>query len=96
MSDNLAANVLLIGTGPMAVDYVKVLKASGVSFTVIGRGKESATLFQQKTAVTPLTGGLDDFLSQTNEVFSHAIVATGVEGLLNNTIALLNHQPCTY
>jgi predicted dehydrogenase len=75
----------------MAVDYVKVLKASGVSFTVIGRGKESATLFQQKTAVTPLTGGLDDFLSQTNQVFSHAIVATGVEGLLNNTIALLNH-----
>ena len=84
-------SILLVGTGPMAVDYCQVLKAMNLPFFVVGRGEVSAKMFQEKTGIKPITGGLQGFLKGLPpfEVPSKAIVAVGVESLAENTIELL-------
>jgi len=74
--------VLLIGTGPMAVDYSKVLTAEGVNFKVIGRGFESAQRFKEQANIQPITGGLEAYLDQENFDAEVAILATGTEILM--------------
>ena len=55
-------NLLLIGTGPMAVDYVKILKTMSRKIIVIGRGKQSAQMFKEKTGIVPFIGGVKSYL----------------------------------
>lgn len=83
-------NILLIGTGPMAVDYTNVLKALSQAFTVIGRGVASAKIFEEKTGILPVTGGIDNYLL-TNKVNSNtaAIIATGTEALMPTLLKLV-------
>lgn len=40
--------ILLIGAGPMSVEYAKVLQAQNIEYTVLGRGLESAKTFKEK------------------------------------------------
>ncbi len=55
---------LLVGAGPMALAYAKVLRGLDVPFEVIGRGARSADVFAQTTGQRPVEGGLADFLSR--------------------------------
>ena len=54
--------IVLIGTGPMALDYAKVLTSLEIKFKVIGRGEESALKFESQTGIKPIIGGIDSFL----------------------------------
>ncbi|MDA9804415.1 gfo/Idh/MocA family oxidoreductase [Gammaproteobacteria bacterium] len=83
--------VWVVGVGPMAIEYAKVLQDSNVKFKFIGRGKESAKIFKDKTGITPFTGGLKFFLQQTKEIPSHVIVAVGHPELAEQTSILLEH-----
>lgn len=78
------SDILLIGTGPMAMDYAQVLKGMQKSFTVIGRGEESARQFGKVTGVYPIIGGVKKYLEE-NKVSSEtkAIVAVGTEALMS-------------
>jgi predicted dehydrogenase len=76
-----SSDIWLVGAGGMAVDYVKVLAAMGVSTTIIGRGEESAQRMQEKCGLPVIAGGLSAFLSTCPAVPRAAIVAVGVEGL---------------
>lgn len=91
MSDNLNKKVLLIGASQMAVDYYNVLRALKCDVTVIGRGKDSADVFEGLTQHKPIIGGLEKFLEQNKIQFDAAIVSVGVEQLAPTTIQLLNH-----
>ena len=76
--------ILLIGTGPMAIEYTKVLKAMNKKFTVIGRGFKSAELFKNQTGITPELGGLDIYLEGKKlNKNTLAIIATGTETLMS-------------
>lgn len=83
--------IWLIGSGPMAVDYAKVLKGQNVPFAVIGRGEKSAEEFTVKTDTPVITGGLDKFLESTPSVARYAIVATGVDTLAATSEALVKY-----
>lgn len=85
--------ILLIGTGGMACDYAKVLKAQQVDFLTIGRGLDSARAFFEKTGILAETGGLEKYLSsrENNAQITHAIVAVGAEELYSCTLNLLNN-----
>jgi len=75
MSD---ASVLLVGCGPMAVDYAKVLRALGVQPTVVGRGRESAEKFTAATGLGASHGGIEAWLADpSNALPTHAVVAVG-------------------
>ncbi len=80
---------LLVGTGPMAVDYAKVLAALRKEIIVVGRGKTSAQNFAEQTHITPITGGLDEFLKTNTKLPENAIVAVSEENLGLTTHQLL-------
>lgn len=84
-------DLLLIGAGPMAITYTEVLKAMNKTFTVIGRGENSAKEFEAKTGVKVFTGGISYYLEK-NVVNNNtlAIIATGTEVLMENLIALID------
>lgn len=86
MSDHV---VWLIGAGPMAVAYAKVLQALSVDFEVIGRGEKSAAVFEEETGRSVQRGGLKTWIESRDERPTAAIVATGVEQLAAATVRLL-------
>lgn len=90
MSDNLKQKVLLVGAGPMAVDYFNVLINLNCDVIVIGRGENSAEKFNEKTGCKPFVGGLTKFLALNKNSFSKAIVAVGMEVLKTTTIELID------
>ena len=50
--------ILLVGAGPMAQDYAKVLKALDKAYTVIGRSEASAQEFYDATGKAVFTAKL--------------------------------------
>ena len=81
--------VTLIGAGPMAIEYAKVLKALDIGFHVHGRGAASAEKFEAATGVTVGTGDLAGQLAGTSP--ASAIIAVGVQDLAETTALLCRH-----
>ena len=81
--------ILLVGAGPMAREYAKVLNALKKGYTVIGRGEASAHAFYEATGKTVVTGGLDAYLSRPHVAHDFAIVSVGVEVLAQTTVSLI-------
>lgn len=82
-------NTWLIGAGPMAIDYIKVLNALNVPYEVIGRGVDSAQECKSITGAKVVIGGVESYLCDCERLPSSAIVAVGVEELANVTKTLL-------
>jgi predicted dehydrogenase len=93
MSYNINNSLLLIGAGPMALEYAKILQKMDVNFLVIGRGENSSEEFFKATGKKPIIGGLKNFLenvdSSTN---TSAIIATGTEALADCLNMLIAHS----
>ncbi|HEY0680470.1 MAG TPA: hypothetical protein VGD17_19445 [Chitinophagaceae bacterium] len=89
MSDNLKrSNILLVGSGYMAREYARVLLDLNVTFDVIGRGEDNCNQFREAfPTVKVIAGGLENFDFANS--YSHAIVASSVDALYNNTRQLL-------
>lgn len=87
-----SANICLVGTGQMAVEYVKVLKALGLNFNVVGRGEASAKVFIDKTSVVPEIGGFQRYLETSPLKPECAIIAVGVEDLYETSVLALEHN----
>lgn len=84
--------ILLVGAGTMAYEYTKVLKSMNLDFMVVGRRKNSAEIFQEKTGVKPITGSISKFLSSAKNInFDKAIVAVTGDQLGKVTIDLIKH-----
>lgn len=85
MSDHLTP-VVLVGAGPMAIAYARVLDALERPFTTVGRGSASAAQFEADTGHRVHRGG---FASLGHPVHT-AIVATGVAELAAVTSGLID------
>ena len=81
-------NLWLIGSGLMALDYAKIIKALNIEFAVIGRGIKSAQNFEKIISTKVIRGGVSHALS-TYDPPEVAIVAVGVEQLAKVTSKLL-------
>lgn len=79
----------LIGAGPHAQEYAKVLVDLGVPFEVVGRGAGSAQAFEANTGKSVITGGLGNAL-QTRTAPAAAIIAASFEQLADTALALIN------
>ena len=84
-------NIWLIGSGGMAIDYVKVLQGLELEFSIIGRGQQSAKACEEVTGCDVIAGGLASYLATKPSVPTHAIVAVGVEKLHETTLQLLEY-----
>ncbi len=74
-------NILLVGAGPMAVAYGRVLDALGAAWTVVGRSAQSAAQFAAATGREPVLGGLMSYLETLRAPIDAAIVALPVREL---------------
>jgi predicted dehydrogenase len=81
-------SVVLLGAGPMAIDYARVLKALGINYVCVGRGAASAQAFCEATGVNAITGGLDQVPAPKSKDAA-AIVAVPIPRLATATRRLL-------
>lgn len=83
--------ILLVGAGPMAAEYAKVLAAENISFETVGRGDVSARAFTERTGRPVTTGGLSARLTRDAAPLpGTAIVAVGPEALAETALFLLS------
>lgn len=80
-------SILLVGAGPMAVAYAKVLDAEKRPFETVGRGDASARAFTEATGRPVTRGGLDSRAARA--LPDTAIVAVGIESLAASVPVLL-------
>lgn len=82
--------ILILGSGYMSREYVRVLSHMAHEVTVVGRG---AYNIEKLKADFPqfnyYTGGLEDFLKKNTENFDYAINAVNVSFLKKTTISLI-------
>lgn len=81
--------MLLVGAGQMAREYVKVLKALEIDFSVVGRSTKNSQIFASQMDVTVHAGGLDVYFTESRVVPKQAIVAVSAEELTACTMRLL-------
>lgn len=67
--------ILLVGAGPMAIEYAKVLQKLNKKFVVVGRGNKSSKLFYEATNIKSTPGGIENFFTKNNLPISKAIIA---------------------
>jgi predicted dehydrogenase len=89
MSNNVK-NVLLVGAGNMAAEYMKVLDALGAEAVIVGNRKESVDAFNEKTGKHAVSGGVEQFLKDNETSFEFAIVAVNASKLSEATKHLIN------
>lgn len=78
----------LIGAGPHAREYAKVLSSLGKDFEVIGRGHASAKAFEFAAGRVARIGGIERALADMSAP-AQAIVSVSFEQLANTAIALI-------
>ncbi|EDM23159.1 Gfo/Idh/MocA family protein [Caminibacter mediatlanticus] len=84
--------VLLIGTGYMSKEYVKVLKGLNVNFVVVGNSYEKSKQFKEETGIVPFIGGIEKFM-ENNKINDYFIInAVSTEKLYQITIKLLENN----
>jgi predicted dehydrogenase len=81
-------NTWLIGAGPHAREYAKVLIRLGVGFDVVGRSVSSVAAFEAETGHAAMAGGLLGALER-HPPPETAIVAVSFEGLAAAAIQLI-------
>lgn len=81
---------LVIGAGRIAKEYVKVLNELKVNFEIIGRSDSGIELLKEEfPKISAFGGGLDYNLAKCEEK-DFAIIATPIDHLLSNVIALID------
>jgi predicted dehydrogenase len=83
-------DILLVGSGPMAIEYAKVLRSVGATLTIVGRGRASADKFHAVTGFPVHVGGIDAWLAdRANRIPPRAIVAVGEKWVGTTARALM-------
>jgi len=89
---NNIKKIWLIGSGPMAIDYARVLNQLNINYDVIGRGIDSAKKFEQVCNKSVNVGGISNWLeSNEKEPPNGCIVAVGLEDLSSIAISLVEY-----
>lgn len=83
--------ILLVGTGNIAHDYVKVFQGLKVDFKVVGRSKEGCAKFSSETGISASPGGVEENLSILSQC-THAILAIDASQLSPVAQYLMRHN----
>lgn len=92
----MGKEILIIGTGNMAIDYLNVLKDLGGNITVVGRGIESRNKFLEKTGFFCHAGGIQSYINDNpNRDWSQSyiIIAVGTESLTECLLTCVKLNP---
>ena len=83
--------IIIVGAGPMALDYAKVLKALNCEFITIGNSKNGAKNFEDKTGTKVILGGIENFLKKhsSTDFGAYKVIVAVNEHLLGKVTRLL-------
>lgn len=84
--------IYIIGTGRIAIEYVKLLKHEKKEFKVIGNSIDSVNKFETNTGVKALSGGVEKHLLSLNKD-AYFINCVGVDKLDEVTKSILKSSP---
>lgn len=85
------SSVLLVGSGPMAVEYAKILRSMDIAPVTVGRGTASAEKFHVETGLPVSTGGIDSWVANNpGQLPERAIVAVGEKWVGTTTRTLMD------
>ncbi|MDZ4726918.1 MAG: hypothetical protein SH817_12230 [Leptospira sp.] len=84
------SKVLLVGSGGMAVEYLKVLKSLNQEVVVIGKSIESIKKLGEQFDYPAFSGGLENFNFNSIDNIDYAINAVSVEALFSTTQVLID------
>ena len=92
MPNNL--KILIVGSGYMASEYLKVLTDLSLDITVIGRGNKNISILKDKFNTVKFNdGGLQKYLEKNSlDEFTHAFNLVNVESLFEVSLLLLNNN----
>jgi predicted dehydrogenase len=82
-------DIWLIGTGEMGIEHARVLSALKANVIAIGRGNQSASIFEEKTGIRVIRGGLDSFLATNPPIPDAVVVALPIDVISSETSKLL-------
>lgn len=85
----MSKHVHIIGSGPMAIDYAKILKSMNVEMTVVGRSQASCDKFKAETGINCVSGGFDAWMKTQTTIPKQVIVAVSEENLGSVTAQLI-------
>lgn len=80
-------NILIVGAGTIAKEYIKVCQALDCQVEIVGRGKEKTLALCEDFKIKGHSGGIENFKIATQ--YNHVIVAVSIDQLSNVTKALL-------
>jgi len=83
--------IWIIGAGPMAQDYIKVLEGLDKDYLTVGRGEASAKVARELSSKEVITGGIENFLATKPTCVTHAIIATPVQDLAHCSELLMDY-----
>lgn len=83
--------IWLVGVGTMGLEYALVLVALKQNVVAIGRGEKRAQEFEEKTGISVVKGGVEDYLKTNSMIPERAIVSVGIEELRNVTLRLMRY-----
>jgi predicted dehydrogenase len=79
----------IIGAGPMAIEYAKILKFMKVNFKVVGRSQASCDKFKSEIGEDCIPGGFEKWFEQLTDLPARVVVAVSEENLGNVTAKLI-------
>jgi len=84
------SNIWIVGAGPMAIEYAKILQDLGKSFITIGRSESGSSAYKKATGKDVILGGIEMFLKTKPSIPDHVIIAVSIENLADSCISLLD------
>ena len=60
--------ILIVGAGPMAIEYAKVLKAQKSEFITVGNTKKGANNFKKDIKTHVVLGGIENWLKNNPSI----------------------------
>lgn len=85
------SNIWIVGAGPMAIEYAKVLQELGRSFITIGRSEYGSAAYINSIGEDVITGGIETFLKTKPSIPEHVIIAVSIENLAESCIKVLDY-----
>ncbi len=73
--------IWIIGSGQMAREYVRVLKALNKNFLVIGRSIKKTNKIKNEESIEAISGGIEKYLLKNPQPPSSVIICTQIEKL---------------
>lgn len=88
---NKETEIIIVGAGPMAIEYAKVLQAQNKNFVTIGNTKKSAVNFEENIKTNVVLGGVENWIKNNSATdFSlYKVIVTVNENLLGKIAKVL-------